>query len=136
MAEYKSRSAVVDRPQMVLFQAFTSLEAMLAAVPQDKRKDITVEGDTVRINYAGFTIAVAITEKQPFSKVVFQDVEAPFHFTFTLHFDPAELITQTTLWMEVNADIPFMMKALIGPKIQEALDTIVMQIANGGFIQQ
>lgn len=136
MAEYKSKTVVLDRPQMSLFAAFTNLEAILAAVPADKRQDIVVEGDTVRATYAGFTIAVCIAEKVPVSKVVYKDVEAPFHFSITLHFDPAALINQTTLWIEVDADLNFMMRTLLGPKIQEALDTIVMQLANGGLIQQ
>lgn len=136
MSDYKSKTAVVDRPQMALFQALTNLEAMLSAIPEDKRQGISVEGDTVKSSYAGFNLEVCIAEKVPFSKVVFKDVEAPFHFSLTFHLDPAPLINQTTLWMEVSADLNFMMRTILGPKIQEALDTIVTQISNGGFIQQ
>lgn len=136
MAEYKSKTVVVDRPQMSLFNAFTNLEAMVAAVPADKRGDVVVEGDTTKASYAGFTIAVCIAEKIPFSKIVFKDVEAPFHFSLTIHLDPAQFLNQTSLTIVAAAELNFMMKTLIGPKIQEALDQIVLSIANGGLIQQ
>lgn len=136
MADYKSKTVVIDKPQMALFHAFTNLGLLLSAIPEDKRGDIVVEGDTVKASYAGFTIAVCIAEKLPFSKVVYKDVEAPFHFSITLHFDPAQLINQTTFSIEVSADLNFMMRTMLGPKIQEVLDSIVLQIANGGLIQQ
>ncbi len=134
MAEYKSKTVVVDQPQMSLFYAFTNLELLLSAVPEDKRKDVVIEGDKVTVTYAGFTIAVHIAEKVQFSKVVFQDCDAPFHFNVVFHFDPAPLISQTSLTICVDADLNFMMRAMLGPKIQEVLDQIVLAISNGGYL--
>lgn len=136
MAEYKSKTVIVNQPQTALFYAFTNLEALLAAVPGDKRENVKIEGDTITTSYAGFTVAVRLAEKHEFSKVVYQDADAPFHFTVTFHFDPAPLISQTSLTIAVSADLNFMMRAMLGTKIQEALDQTVLAIANGGYIQQ
>lgn len=134
MAEYKSKTVVVNQPQMSLFYAFTNLDMLLSAVPEEKRKDIVIDGDKVTASYAGFTIAVEIAEKVQFSKVVFKDCDAPFHFSVVFHFDPAPLISQTSLTICVDADLNFMMRAMLGPKIQEALDQVVLAISNGGYL--
>lgn len=135
MAAYKSKTAVVNIPQTDLFARTTDLQGIWNSLPEDKKKDVVVEGDTVRTSYAGFTLAVRISERVPYSKVSYCDVEAPFHFTVTLHFDPASVLTQTTFWIEVDADLNFMMKTLLGGKIQEFLDNAVTMIASGGLIQ-
>lgn len=134
MSEYKSKTVVVDQPQMALFTAFTNPEAVLAALPEDKREAVSVQGDTISISYAGFTIVMRITQKVQFSKVVLEGVDTPFPFSITFHFDPAPLITQTSLTICVEAELNFMMRAMLGPKIQEALDQIVLAISNGGLL--
>lgn len=132
MAEYKSNTVVVDRSPRDLFNMLTNVEGIIASLPEDKRQYVSVDGDNIIVEYVGFRIVINIKEKLPFSRFVLTDAEAPFHFTLTFHFDPAELLTQTTLWIEVFADLNFMMKTMLGSKIQEALDQMVQSIAYGG----
>ena len=134
MSEYKSKEVVVNQARMTLFNKFTDFQGLLSSVPQEHRDSVSVEGDTVRFSYAGFSLGIKISEKVPFSKICYTDVEAPFHFTAEVHLDPAELITQTTLWVKLDADLNFMMKALIGNKLQEYLDKVVTMIGTGGVI--
>ena len=134
MAEYKSKTVLVHAAPMSLFNRITDVGALLAAVPEEQRRNITVEGDTITSTVSGFTIAVKISEKVPFSKVVIEDVEAPFHFRVTFHFDAAELLSETMLTIEVSADLNFMMKTLLGGKIQEYLDKAVTAISTGQFL--
>ena len=132
MATYKSREAVVPRPRMQLFDRITDFQGLLAAVPEDKRKDITVEGDTLTATYAGFTIGICIAEKIPFEKVVFKDIEAPFHFSVTFSMQEVSGdILSTRLQIVVDAELNFMMKTLLGGKIQEYLDKAVEGLATG-----
>lgn len=134
MAEYKSKTVIVQAPAMHIFNRLTDLRGLVAALPQEKQKDIILEGDTLRATAAGFAIAVAITEKIPFSRITYADVQAPFHFTVNVCLDSCEIITQTSLCIIVNAELNFMMKTLLGGKIKEGLDSIVDVIANGGQI--
>ena len=134
MSEYKSKTVIVNAAPMALFNRFTDLEGLVASVPEQQRKDITVDGDSLRVSYGGFTIAVRIVEKTPFSRIRVVDVEAPFHFTVTINLNPGEMPFQTALDIELDADLNFMMKAMIGSHIQEFLDKAVTSIATGGGI--
>ena len=135
MAEIKSKTVVVEQSQMTLFTMFTNLEGLVASLPEDKRKDIKVDGDTISATYAGFTITFRISEKIPWSKISLQDVDAPFHFTLSVHMEPESLITRTKLYISVDAELNFMMRTMLAPKIKEGLDQIVSAIANGGILQ-
>lgn len=135
MTEYKSKKVVVNRPAVELFNMFTNLEAMAAAVPADKRDMVKIEGDTASVSYGGVSLTVRLVEKVPFSKVVVEDVSAPFHFVATFHFEPAELISQTTFSIDFEADLNFVMKGLIGGRIQEFLDKAADTLALGGIVR-
>lgn len=135
MSEYRSKTVTVNMPSVELFNRLTDIQGMLAAVPRDYRNSVQVSGDTVRLSYAGFNLAIRISEKSPFTRVAYSDVEAPFHFTAIVHLDPADVISRTTLWVELSADLNFMMKALIGNKIQEYLDKVVTAIGSGGVLR-
>ena len=136
MAEYKSKTVTVNASNVSLFNRITDLNGLYASIPEDKRKDVIIDGDTVKASYAGFTIAVCISKKLPFSLVEISDVEAPFHFRISINLRSAEIISQTLLDISVDADLNFMMKALLGSKIQEYLDKFVDAVANGGVLAE
>jgi len=131
MAEYISKTAVVPIAPVVFFSRVTDLQGIISSVPEDKRKDIVLSGDTVSMTYSGFTISIRMAERNPFSRVVYEDVEAPFHFKVKLFLDPAESSAATTFHIEVEADLNFMMRSLLGSKIQEALDKAVDALSTG-----
>lgn len=134
MTEYKSKTVVVGRPAADLYNKVTDLKGIQDAIPEQYSGSFTAQGDTAVINYGGFNIALKLIEKNPCDMVKFEDVNAPFHFVLTLHFDAAEFVNQTTLWVEFSADLNFLMKGLIGGKIQEFLDKAVDTVALGGNI--
>lgn len=134
MADYKSKTVTVNVPPTGLYDRLTNLEGMLAAVPEEHRSSISVEGDTLRLNYAGFAIEIRITEKVPYSKVVCQGVETPFPFTVTFHLDNGEFLNQTELTIEISAELNFMMKTLLGSRIQEFLDKAAIAISTGQIL--
>lgn len=131
MAEYKSKTVVVPASSMTVFNRITDLNGIYAAIPEDKRKDVTIDGDTVNITYAGFTLGIRMAVKEPFSRVVLEGVGAPFEFSISILLSPADDIMRTELTIVVEADLNFMMKAMLGPKIKEGLDQVVDAIASG-----
>jgi hypothetical protein len=73
----------------------------------------------------GFSIGVKVNDRVPYSRIVYEDDGAPFKFTLTLHFDPSSDPYKTDFQIVLDADLNFMMKTLLGSKLQEGLDKIV-----------
>lgn len=134
MAEYKSKTVTVSVPPMALYGRLTNLDGILAAVPKERSDSISVEGDSIRLEHSGFSIVIKITEKLPFSKVVYKGVETPFPFTITFLLDNGEFLNQTSLAIVVDAELNFMMKTLLGGKIQEFLDKAAIAISTGQML--
>jgi hypothetical protein len=68
---------------------------------------------------------VKVTERVPYSKICYADDGAPFKFGLTLHFNPSVDPYKTEFQIVVDADLNFMMKAILGGKIKDALDKVV-----------
>lgn len=135
MVEYKSKTVIVNSTAKTIFDKAVDMSGLLAAIPEDKRQNVTVDGDMIGIDYAGFSIKIKISEKVPFSKVVYADAEAPFHFNVTIDMQPAQIITQTLLTVTVDADLNLMMKMMLGNKIKEYLDMAVTAVSTGDYLK-
>lgn len=122
---------MVNASPVTLFNRITDLNGIARAVPEEHRGDLTIEGDSIRASYAGFTVAVRIAEKTPFSKVVFEDEDAPFHFRITFLLENAALLSETSLTISAEAELNLMMKTLLGGRIREFLDKIATAISTG-----
>lgn len=105
--------------------AFVDLRNFAGMVPPEAQATITADYDTLTATVQGFTIGVRMTGRVPYSLLQIQDNNAPFHFGVSMHFDPTDDAGKTDFWMEVDADLNLMMKAMLGKKIQEGLDKIV-----------
>ena len=123
--EVKSKRAVVSRPPYQLYMAFTDMRNFVQYLPEDKREGVQADFDSIRATVQGFEIGIKVKERTPYSKIEFVDDGAPFHFTLTMHFDPSTDPYKTDFQIVLNADLNFMMKTLLGSKLQEGLDKIV-----------
>ena len=79
------------------------------------------------VKKAGYAFAA----RQPYSRIDFKDNGAPFPFSLSLFFDatPAADPGKTDFHVELSAELNFMMKMLLGNKLQEALDKVVEGLA-------
>ena len=66
-----------------------------------------------------------VTSRTPYSKIEYADDGAPFKFGLKLFFDAASDPYKTDFHIELDADLNFMMKTLLGGKLKEALDKVV-----------
>ena len=74
-------------------------------------------------------MGAAISERIPFSCIKIKEHgQTPFQFEVSLFFDAAD-VQKTMFHMEVDAELPFMVKMLIGNKLQEVVDKITEQLA-------
>ena len=64
----------------------------------------------LQVTVQGFHVGIRVLDRSPYSRIEFKDDGAPFHFNVVLHFDPEEDPLRTDFWIEVSADLNFMMK--------------------------
>ena len=133
MTHYSSKHGTVSRPQAELFMVFTDPRNITRMLPADKLGEVTADFDSVSIKAQGIAISARITRREPYSYIELRSENAPFDFTVGLHFDYAGP-NATEFYIEVDADLNFMMKMMLGNKRQEALDRVVdslVDISNG-----
>lgn len=123
--EIKSKKAVVSRPPYQLYMAFVDMRNFLQFLPEDKKGDVTADYDSIHAVVQGFDIGVRVKDRTPYSRICFADDGAPFHFDVEMHFDASADPYKTDFQILLNADLNFMMKTLLGSKIQDALDKVV-----------
>lgn len=130
MAEYQSKHAVVSRAPYMLYMSFVDMRNFMQFVPEDKKKDVKADSDSISATVQGFNIGVRIDERVPYSKLSFKDDGAPFEFNVTLHFDPCGTDPdKTDFHIKVSANLNFMMKMMLGSKIKDGLDRVVDGLA-------
>lgn len=125
MSEIRSKDGIVSKAPYELFMAFADMRNFVQFLPEEKKADVTADYDSIRALVQGFNIGVRVKERVPYSRIEFQDDGAPFKFFLTMHFDPASDPYKTDFRIVVDAELNFMMKALLGGKIKDALDQVV-----------
>ena len=106
--------------------AFTDLRTFAQMVPQDKVKaEITADYDSLTATVQGFRIGVRVDERQPYRLIRIGSSESPVEFVAVLHFEPSPLPGRTDFWIDLDANLNFMMKTMLGSKLQQAIDKMV-----------
>ena len=123
MTHYSSKHGSVKRSQAELYMAFTDMANFTRFVPEDKRADVTADYDSISFKAQGVAIGGRVVKREPYSYIEIKGEGAPFDFTVGLHFDA--IPSGTEFYIEVDADLNFMMKMMLGSKLQEALDKVV-----------
>ena len=130
MVNYKSKKAVVSKAPYELYMAFVDMRNFIQFLPEDKKADVTADYDSIHASVQGFNIGVRVTDRVPYSRIAFADDGAPFKFALQMHFNPAADPYKTDFQIELEADLNFMMKTLLGSKIQGALDKVVDSVVD------
>ncbi len=130
MVTYNSKKGTVAKAPYELYMALTDLRNIANMIPQDKKEGVTVDCDSIHAKVQGFDIGVRIVERTPYSRIVLKDDGAPFNFSIRFNFEPAVSASQTVFSIDVDADLNFMMKTLLGSKIKTALDKVVDGLAD------
>lgn len=125
MAQFKSKHGIVHRCPQELYMSFCDLSNFIKMLPEDKKAGITADYDNLCATVQGFQIAVRVSGRVPCNLIQLQDNGAPFHFGVSIHTDNGPDPFLTDFSIEVDADLNLMMKMMLGPKIQEALDKVV-----------
>ena len=126
MTEIESKHGIVSRQPYELYMSFVDMRNFLQMLPEDKKKDVQADYDTITATVQGFNIGVKVHERVPYSRIELVDYGAPFAFHIEIHFEPAaEDAFKTDFWIKAEADLNLMMKMMLSGKIKEALDQMV-----------
>lgn len=125
MVNYKSKKGIVSKAPYELYMSFVDMRNFSQMLPEDKKNMVEADYDTLKVNVQGFSVGVKVFNRTPYSRIELVDWEAPFAFKLTIHFDSIGAPDKTEFWIEVEADLNFMMKMMLGGKIQEGLDKVV-----------
>ena len=124
-SSYTSKhGAVLKRPEE-LYMLFCDMRNFGNMVPEQYKECVTADYDNISISYQGVTISVRVDERVPYSIIRLGSAQSPVEFVAALHFDPATEPGRTDFYIRLDANLNFMMKAMIGGKIQQGLDKIV-----------
>jgi len=125
-AHYTSKHGQVAKQPEELYMAFTDLRNFARMVPMDKvQADIQADFDNLSVTVQGFKIGVRVDDREPYRLIRLGSAESPVEFVGVLHFEPSAIPGRTDFWIDLDANINFMMKTMLGNRIQEALDKMV-----------
>ena len=123
--EIKSKRGVVSKAPYELYMTFVDMRNFVQFLPEDKKAGVTADFDTIHADVQGFNVGVKVTSRTPYSRIEYADDGAPFRFNLTLHFDPAQDPYKTDFRIVLDAELNFMMKTILGSKLQQGLDKVV-----------
>ena len=125
-AHYTSKHGQVAKRPEELFMAFTDLRNFAQMVPAGKvQADIQADFDTLSVTVQGFKIGVRVDEREPYRLIRLGSTDSPVEFVGVLHFEPSALPERTDFWIDLDANLNFMMKMMLGDKVQQAMDKMV-----------
>ncbi len=124
MAHYQSKHGTVSKSPEELYMSFVDMRNFTAMLPEKFKGMVTADYDNISATVQGFRIAVRVSGRVPYSLIQIASTESPVGFGASIHFDPAEP-GKTDFSIEADADLNLMMKAMLGKKLQEALDKVV-----------
>lgn len=133
MSTYKGQPVAVERSGAEIAEKFSNLKNFeekidtLPAEQRDKLKGLAFEQDAISfdVNMVG-RVTFRMQELSP-NRIMMQSEGTPMPFNISLEMRPlSEQSTEITPMADL--DIPFMLKPMVGPYIQKAMDQI------GGFI--
>ena len=126
-----SKHRSVARAPYMLYMPFSDMRNFVAMLPEDKRQGVEADYDSIRGTVQGFSVGVRVEERRPYSRIVYKDDGAPFQFTINICFDAdGGNPDSTDFHVDIEADLNFMMKMLLGNKLQDAVDTMVDAVAD------
>lgn len=126
-----SKHRSVARAPYMLYMPFSDMRNFVAMLPEDKKQGVEADYDSIRGTVQGFSVGVRVEERRPYSRIVYKDDGAPFQFTVNICFDAdGGNPDSTDFHVDIEADLNFMMKMLLGSKLQDAVDKMVDAVAD------
>ena len=129
--DIKSKHRIVKRAPYMLYLPFSDMRNFLNMLPEDKKQGVTADFDSISAVVQGFNVGVRVSERRPYSLISYKDDGAPFSFKVNICFDAdGGNPYSTDFHIDIDADLNFMMKMMLGSKLQDAVDKMVDAVAD------
>lgn len=131
-SKYESSIKQIPYPQEKVYEKLSNLENIEQVrnrIPEDKLNGLTFDRDSVSISVPPVgSITMCIIERDEPKCVKFEAKNSPVPFNLWIQILP---VTETTSKMKVTikADIPMILKPMLGSKLEEGIDKIADALA-------
>ena len=112
----------------------SNLERVRDRIPEDKLQEFQFDSDSVQVSVAPVgTIKLRIIEREENKCVKFETEQSPIPFNLWIQVLPVNE-TESKMKVTVKADIPFMLKGMVGGPLQEGVEKIADALAQIPFV--
>ena len=131
-SKYESSIKQIPYPQEKVYEKLSNLENIEQVrnrIPEDKLNGLTFDRDSVSVSVPPVgSITMCIIERDEPKCVKFEAKNSPVPFNLWIQILP---VTETTSKMKVpiKADIPMILKPMLGSKLEEGIDKIADALA-------
>lgn len=127
-SQVRGRDLLVKQPPVVLYTFFSDLRRFTENLPEDMRDKVKVEADSIVASAQGMEMGLRVDQRIPYSLISLAETgKFPFPFKINFHFAPVG-IDSSSFYIELYAELPTMVKMMVGSKLQEMVDKITDQI--------
>ncbi|MFI3262328.1 MAG: polyketide cyclase [Rikenellaceae bacterium] len=127
MTEYTSKQVQLLKPDFLVFEALSSFSNFTPMIG-DKVENWEASVDKCSFKAQGFTVKLQMIERTPNSVIKITGDDLPLEFFFWVQLKKVA-DCDTRLRLVVKAELNFMMKTMIGSKLQKGLDQMAESIA-------
>ena len=126
---FEGKEVELNSPSYAVFASFSDLTRMKDRIPDEYKDKVTVTPDTVEGDYNGMHLGLKVAERIPNSRVVMKPMEGfPLDFSLIFKIDDKDAFS-SKIKVCVEAQMSFIIKAMMGKKIQSLLDQMTEKIA-------
>jgi hypothetical protein len=129
----QGKRVVVKQSANVLFAFFSDLTNLVKNIPDDLKtqSELSATSDTLMAKVKGFSIGLKVEERILYKSVKYiQNGNSPFPFAILVNMNSIGE-AETDFQLEMEAELPMMIKMMIGGKLQEFVDKITDEIERG-----
>ena len=136
-SKFESSVKIVPYSQQAVYDNISdlrNLEKVRDRVPEDKISDFSFDEDTVSLSVAPVgELKLRICDREEPKCVKFETEQSPLPFHLWVQVLP---VTATTSKMKVtvDADIPFMLKGMVGGPLQDGVEKIADALAQVPYV--
>lgn len=132
MSKFESSIKQVPYPQEAVYRNISDLNNLARVrdrVPSEKIKEFTFDSDTVSLNVPPVgEISLHIIERDEPKCVKFETVQSPMPFNLWIQVLPVDEHC-SKMKVTVKADIPFVLKAMVGGPLQDGVEKVADALA-------
>lgn len=132
MTKFESSVKTIPYPQEAVYRNISdlsNLERVRDRVPQDKIQEFSFDSDSVTVNVPPVgQITMNIVEREEPKCVKFETAQSPMPFNLWIQVLPVDQNT-SKMKVTVKADIPFMLKGMLGGPLQDGVEKVADALA-------